>query len=289
MFRPEAFAERYAKENHLTANFVSIIASQIRQQIDEHLQKRMKSFVQLFEPKILEPENANSEKKTNNSKKYLYLTHANLLFLEIKENILYSLSEGLETFPVVPPFKEELFLKNQELFVLLNKNSDLLSPIHKKIFLRQLSCTDSSLIRPSGGYGPLGSSMPNLQSKTSQSSANTKKSQFPRHLQSTQKASKPPKTATTPTSLGANGMSLGGLKPFPATPNLLPPPNMVGMPAGSMPNQDGNTQFPGYIPFRQPTTMGTVQQGFPSPGGRMHESLGSTPVYNMDGSGFLKG
>jgi len=57
--------------------------------------------------------------------------------LEIKKHILLALNEPLETFPIAPPFKNEEYLKNQELLTLVNKYSHLLSPMHKKILSHQ--------------------------------------------------------------------------------------------------------------------------------------------------------
>jgi len=62
---------------------------------------------------------------------------SNSLALEIKKHILLALNEPLETFPIAPPFKNEEYLKNQELLGLVNKYSHLLSPMHKKILSHQ--------------------------------------------------------------------------------------------------------------------------------------------------------
>ncbi len=58
---------------------------------------------------------------------------------EIKSNILLSLNEPLESFPITPPFKNEAYLKNQELLGIVNKYSHLLNPMHKKILSHQKS------------------------------------------------------------------------------------------------------------------------------------------------------
>jgi len=69
--RPEVFAEKYVKENNYPRTFSPLISSQIRQQIDDHLQKRLNHFCHLYEPKVNEPQindNVDDKKKINNSK-----------------------------------------------------------------------------------------------------------------------------------------------------------------------------------------------------------------------------
>lgn len=48
-----------------------------------------------------------------------------------------SINEKLTNLPITPPFINTPFIKNAELFSIVNKYSDLLSPIHKSIFDQQ--------------------------------------------------------------------------------------------------------------------------------------------------------
>jgi len=61
----------YVKENKLPHDLASVISTQIEQQINLHLQKRLKNFCQLYEPKANEPplavENPDEKRKTDNS------------------------------------------------------------------------------------------------------------------------------------------------------------------------------------------------------------------------------
>jgi len=71
MNRPIQFAEVYVRENNLPNDFASIISTQIEQQINLHLQKRLKNFCQLYEPKANESplvlDNPDEKRKIDNS------------------------------------------------------------------------------------------------------------------------------------------------------------------------------------------------------------------------------
>jgi len=124
--KPEIFAEQYVIENNLPQKFANEIASQIRSQLSNYLRKKLNNFLKIYEPKI----DSKEEAETPEGKKKMNF--------KIKENIIHSLNENLESFPSsIPTSKAGLFLQNQELFGIVKKYSDYLSPTKKKVFQRQ--------------------------------------------------------------------------------------------------------------------------------------------------------
>lgn len=72
MNRPETFAEQYVKDNKLPTKFASIIASQIRTQLNNYLSKRLDGFLKVYDPKLTYTEGADpqEDKKRINNGRY---------------------------------------------------------------------------------------------------------------------------------------------------------------------------------------------------------------------------
>jgi hypothetical protein len=67
-----------------------------------------------------------------------------IYLLALKQNILHSLTETLDALPLTPPQSTStIFLKNQDMFNLVNKYVDYLNPTHKAIFLQQKSLIEN--------------------------------------------------------------------------------------------------------------------------------------------------
>ena len=275
---------------------------QIREQIDEYLQKRLKNFSQLFEPKVDETDSnqpIDDKRKINNSI-HFQIKYLSNNFVEIKKNILLSLNESLETFPIVPPFKNEPFLRDQELLNLLDKYTDFLAPIHKKIYFQQKSFSASIFSQQPFKDPKSGGSANKNKSNSKMSRYVPGQAQFSvqnaRFLQPTQKYSK--------TSQGNNGANTR-LISAPVLANMQNnlPVNMMREPMGNLinPNAVGevpgmtamypgiNNQLQGYMQYGQVPT-GDVRQDYNFvQQENIQSNTANIPIYKMDDNSYLKG
>jgi hypothetical protein len=98
-----------------------LISAQIRRQINDILQKKAKNLARLYE-NVIEKTDDSGSKSINEI---------------IKPKILHSLNENIENLPLSLPDPSKIFLKNAEMFQLVSKYTDYLSPNLQSIFFKR--------------------------------------------------------------------------------------------------------------------------------------------------------
>ena len=140
------------KENGLPSKFILLISTQIKRQIFDYLDQMLNNLTELYEAKLndkvineINPRKISERIIIINS---LLLTN-HIYILDIKNKILYSLNETLETCQTDNKISDKFFLQNVEMVSLLNKNSDIINQKSKSLFEKQRNLYQKSMIQHS--------------------------------------------------------------------------------------------------------------------------------------------